>query len=729
MTLVVWIAVLAFPVVVALAWIFTLEAGRMRRERAASAAAARAVVLGVIGITLVLGLVAWRVWLRTGTAVVLLDEAAVAVLPFRTAGADPELSYLGEGLVDLLAAKFTGEVGPRAIDPRAVTSAWRRAAGVIEAELPEDSALVIARSLGAAGAIIGSIVGSPSQLTLTAVLIRSDGRGTRAQASVDGPVTDLLGLVDRLAATLLSLESGHDARELEPLASAPFPALVHYLRGEAAYRRGDYGNALESFRRAMDIDSTFAVAAFGFERAAPWVGGWEDARERARNLAWTYRDRLSRLDRAHLEGRAGPRHPRHPTARELLEARRQAVQLMPDRAEVWYELGDLYFHWGWVLGEENILQRALESFRPAMDLDPDFAAVLQHSLMAAAASGDTGTYRALSGRLEPESSVRYFGRWRRALAAGDEAELQRFRAAMNELPDEALGWIAVISQDDGLPLSDAHRAQAILGSRPSTPSEARAHLMRAHALALNAGRPAEALRALDAYRDVAIDPAHPDRIAVLDALYAGGDSARAEAAARMLEAGNAGAESGPAPAALDLENRCVAAQWHLWQGREVPAGDLARRARAAADARGSASSQLTVCAEIIEALATPPGDARTAILDRLDEYLLLGPFTGITDLGQPYYANIALARLRERDGDLDGALAAIRRRIYFHGQQPYNAVFFLTEARLRARLGMREGAIAAYRRYLAMRADPAPERQAEADAARAELAVLLDTHS
>ena len=56
---------------------------------------------------------------RTGTPVN-LDPAVVAIAPFRIATADSSLGYLSEGLVDLLATKFTSEVGLRAADPRSV---------------------------------------------------------------------------------------------------------------------------------------------------------------------------------------------------------------------------------------------------------------------------------------------------------------------------------------------------------------------------------------------------------------------------------------------------------------------------------------------------------------------------------------------------------------------------------------------------------------------------------
>ena len=58
-----------------------------------------------------------------------LDANLVAVLPFRTAGADPSVQYLRQGMVDLMQAKLTGEGGPRAADARSVLAAVRDAGG------------------------------------------------------------------------------------------------------------------------------------------------------------------------------------------------------------------------------------------------------------------------------------------------------------------------------------------------------------------------------------------------------------------------------------------------------------------------------------------------------------------------------------------------------------------------------------------------------------------------
>ena len=56
-----------------------------------------------------------------------LDPNRIAVLPFRTSGADSSLAALHDGLVELLSIEFTGDVGPTAVDAGEVLRAWTRA--------------------------------------------------------------------------------------------------------------------------------------------------------------------------------------------------------------------------------------------------------------------------------------------------------------------------------------------------------------------------------------------------------------------------------------------------------------------------------------------------------------------------------------------------------------------------------------------------------------------------
>ncbi len=320
-----------------------------------------ALLIGGLGAALV-AVVAAVLLSRPRAAAVKVDPNVVAVFPFRVTGADPALGYLREGMVDLLAAKLTGEGGPRAVDPRAVLSAGRRAGGSATGELAEDVALRTARSLGAGLLVDGGIVGTPAHLTLTALLRVIPGGSTRAQASVEGSPDSLAALIDRLTAQLLARGAGEAEQRLPSLTTASLPALRAYLDGQAAYRRGRYGEANQHFEEALRLDSSFALAAIGLTSASGWTGG--AGTDRGLRLAWAARDRLSERDRTILLAIAGPHYPAPSSELESLAAWERVVAAVPDAVDSWYWLGDEYFHWGSVLGLADGRQRAAAAGPP-----------------------------------------------------------------------------------------------------------------------------------------------------------------------------------------------------------------------------------------------------------------------------------------------------------------------------------------------------------------------------
>ena len=196
------------------------------------------------------------------------DPRLVAVFPFRVAGADPALSYLREGIVDLLAVKLTGEGGPRAVDPRALLGAWHRALASTAEDLSPAAAVGIAGRLGAGRLVDGAVVGTSSHLVLTASVIAVPSGTMRARASVAGTADSLPALIDRLTAALLAGEAGRT--ELATLTS--LPALRAYLDGQAGLRAGRFADAFQSFNHALELDSTFALAGIGLGRVEDLAG-------------------------------------------------------------------------------------------------------------------------------------------------------------------------------------------------------------------------------------------------------------------------------------------------------------------------------------------------------------------------------------------------------------------------------------------------------------------------
>ena len=277
----------------------------------------------------------WILWEKFRDRPPAPDANMVAVVPFRVASADPALHYLREGMLDLLAAKLTGEGGMRATDPRQLLDAWRRAGGTEANELPRADALALARRMGAGRLLLGDVVGTPNRIVLTASLLGSAKGDSLVKLSVEGPPDSLAWVVDRLAARLLAETSAEGASRSASLTSTSLPALRAYLDGQAKLRRVDVMGAAKDFERALDADSTFALAALGLRMASSWYGDGT-LQQRGLQVAWRERARLSQRDQALLAATAGPRYPEPASTLELLSAREHYLAVAPDRADAWY---------------------------------------------------------------------------------------------------------------------------------------------------------------------------------------------------------------------------------------------------------------------------------------------------------------------------------------------------------------------------------------------------------
>ena len=172
-------------------------------------------------------------------------------------------------------------------------------------------------------------------------------------------------------------------------------------------------------------------------------------------------------------------------------------------------------------------------------------------------------------------------------------------------------------------------------------------------------------------------------------------------------------------------NECVLEQWRLARG-EAATAPPSRESTGRADAPASSPAE-RLCDATLDAMrASRHGDTSAArpTLRRLDELLRTGQAEIYLGDGHLEYGSLALARLLETSGDRTGALAALRRRPYFIGWQPFLAASLRAEGRLAAALGDRTGAGRAYEHHLALRHDPEPPLRASTDSVRAELVSL-----
>ncbi|HSG08747.1 MAG TPA: tetratricopeptide repeat protein, partial [Longimicrobiales bacterium] len=342
-----------------------------------------------------------------------------------------------EGMVDVLAGNLDGAGGLRSIDPRTVMSHWRRAVG--EGDDPELGAILeIARSAGARYAVVGSAVRIGDEVRLSTQIYDVVGGGDVGSAQVAGPNGDVLSLVDRLsvqtAAEVLASGGGtlDRLRHTTSLTTNSPDALRAYLEGEALYRGADFAGASDAFRRAVAMDSTFALAAVRLSRSLGWLRNIGDQESgEALALAQRFRDRLPPREREHLELEALI----EAGSQRSVGAAREGTQSYPDDPEFWEAYGEALYHQGAEAGYSLADTRG--AFARALELDPDFGPLYIHPMELAVSSGDVSRAFELLEAWRPLAEPDEF-RMRSAFMAlqiGDQAAQTEAMAYLPEIPD------------------------------------------------------------------------------------------------------------------------------------------------------------------------------------------------------------------------------------------------------------------------------------------------------
>lgn len=664
------LSIVGFPVTAISAWIFDLRSGTLQRTpKAVGEEARRAppiVAAGVVaGTVAIAALATWVV--RSGPPpAVALDDDLVAVVPFRVAASDPALSYLREGVVDLLAAKLTDR--PRVVDPRTLLSAWTARAGSAEADLSEAEIVDLAGGLGAGRVLLGSIVGGPSDLTLTASLRAVDGDRVIAETTLPGTADSLTVLIDGLGARLLGAQAGVP---LEQVTSTSIPAVRHYLEGRRLYRMGDFGSAFDSYDRALELDSTFAAAALEAISAAGMLAA-PPSTTRHRRIAWDNRTRLGLDDQLYLRAVLGPHYPETQSILEGLDFLRSVAERL-DRAEAWYQYGDLLLHGGHILEMPNDLAMAEEAFRRAVEQDPGFVNAALHLNWTLQFLGDS-TWREVEVLPRPIDIETAFETVTFSAITDpvDRAEaIQRAPQLIDSLSWDALLFVP-------------YEALSFIGTGPVTvelmPAGERASL-RAIDIAPTPGQrlTAQELRwdflanlerwdeALALARQIAAGGPAERRVAdgrILEAAVLWDaelpDAVAPEAAARLRDHLRTAGPETASERADDVDATCALGLYAVATGDDDGAREVADALRTDAtdDAthRNAMASIRRTCVRLLEARLAFPDDLEP--LERLGEWLAVGP----PGIRARLVANFESARMWDAAGDLEQAETHARRQ-------------------------------------------------------------------
>ena len=656
----IFIALAGFPVAGVLAWAFDVppDDGGKEAGRIDTRPNPKGRWILVSAVVVALGVAIWQLSFRPNT--VMADGVSadlIAVIPFRISSADERVTILREGVIDMLAPIFSAT--PRVIDSGQMVSAWRNYIEDESQDLSEGEAVELARQLGAGRVLMGSIVGDGDAFALNARLLQVPGGSAIGDVTVDGSADGLREVLSQLASQILSMEAGVEDAQIDYLADLPLDALREYLNGRRASRRNQYGQARTAFARALDIDSTFALAAIGANEAAS-MGADADSRSlgsRASRLLGQYLDNLPPRDRDYfVQLRSSP------GGREsVVERGRRFGELanrFSDRADAWYRYGDFLYHQAWrVADEEDWMERAEEALNRAASLDPSLGIVQQHLLFVKMNSGDTiGLRDMFEQEIQRAEATEWSVFYRGSMAAilGDSTQ----GAWINE-NIERLSYLEarMLALGEGFltfaryPNPYTDRTAARLERSALTEADRRQYIQQWHNYLRSAGRSSEADDALRTI-EIAYGPRPVEWVRAF--LYWDGLEEPARVAVDQLIE-SVGLE-GPLVWSDNAQQACYLELWRLRQGDVSQTTNIVERLRAGANDPNPAYGRNALCAltlEVIRADKTGSSEAQD-LIQRLVDVLDDGPsFSALGGL------RMELAWILEERGEVETAARVI----------------------------------------------------------------------
>jgi len=359
----------------------------------------RAVLGGVFALSVLFGLTGlaavFRGPLSSLTPSIGPDEAGadmartgIAVVPFEVVG--DNLEFWREGMVDLLSTNLDGMGGFRTIDSRTVMARWKEKVGATERPDLRTS-LQVAGSTGARFGLVGNMLGTPGGIRVNADIYDLDSGEKVAQSWIEGSEEDALELVGELSVDLTRKLLEHSGKDLiqaprtASLTTHSLPALRSYLEGESAFRKTDFAGAVAAFERAVEIDSTFALAWYRLGDSYGWLENiGSEMAAMAAQKAVDFADQLPARDQVLIRADLGLSEGDLGAVGPLQDA----VRNYPDDPHAWYLLGEFYIHHGLGMGMATTGETK-DAFERAYTLDPTFLPYQVHRIETAILTGDT----------------------------------------------------------------------------------------------------------------------------------------------------------------------------------------------------------------------------------------------------------------------------------------------------------------------------------------------------
>lgn len=331
MSLLIFVVIIGFPIVFALAWYFDLTSTGIRRDRK------------------------WG--LLTGAA----DEGpSVAVLPFVDLSSHKDQAYFCEGVAEAILNALT-RIPDLRVAARSSSFEYAGRAGDVRK---------IGVALGVQSILQGSVRRSNGHIRVTAQLVKTSDGFHLWSKTFDEELKDVFAIQDEIATSIAAalFETIGSERPVRTSWSRDVTAYDYYLRGRKFLRRfckTNIKSARQMFWQAIKIDDEFALAWAGYADCHSLLVMYEDPKPHYREYALNASARALELapDLAEVHVSAG-------LASLVCADYKSAENEFKKALKLNSKLFEAYYYYGRTQVHSGNLAMAADLFRQAADVDP-----------------------------------------------------------------------------------------------------------------------------------------------------------------------------------------------------------------------------------------------------------------------------------------------------------------------------------------------------------------------
>ncbi|MBI3005486.1 MAG: protein kinase, partial [Ignavibacteriales bacterium] len=158
------------------------------------------------------------------------------------------------------------------------------------------------------------------------------------------------------------------SKNVAEITTANMQAYQHFFQGEQLMNRVKYREAQEEYKKAVALDSTFALAHYRLSYATSWETGGTERAKAPLQKAMAHIERIPEKERFLLRAQEAEIYRGFGAGVIVL---REMENLYPNEKEMLYNIGDWSFHAGDFAVSAEYLDKVL-------DMDPTFVRALEH---------------------------------------------------------------------------------------------------------------------------------------------------------------------------------------------------------------------------------------------------------------------------------------------------------------------------------------------------------------